>query len=130
MAYLLDTDVVIDQLGNDPVTIQMLDQLATAGLYVSIVTYIEVLQGIFLHANPASERAKFEAFLVDVPLLPLSLDIAERCARLRADLTRRQRRVRTRALDLIVAATALEHGLTLVTRNKADYRGITGLSLY
>jgi predicted nucleic acid-binding protein len=31
---------------------------------------------------------------------------------------------------LIVAATAIEHGLTLVTRNKADYRDITGVSLY
>jgi predicted nucleic acid-binding protein len=130
MAYLLDTDVVIDHLANDPTTVQLLNQLAATGLYVSIVTYIEVVQGILLQPNPVANRAAFEAFLVNVPLLHLSRDVADRCAAVRADLTRRQRRVRNRAMDLLVAATALEHGLTLVTRNKADYQDITGLTLY
>jgi predicted nucleic acid-binding protein len=65
-----------------------------------------------------------------VPVLPFDLAIARRTARLRADLAAQGRRTRTRALDLIVAATALEHGLTLVTRNKADYQDIPNLSLY
>lgn len=43
MAYVQDTDIVIDQLANDPITVQLLNQLAAAGLYVSIVTYIEVV---------------------------------------------------------------------------------------
>ncbi len=51
-------------------------------------------------------------------------------AEIKADLTRRNRPGRRRALDPIVAATALEDGLTLVTRNGADYRQIRGLSLY
>lgn len=130
MAYLLDTDIVIDQLASDPTTVQLLNQLASAGLYVSIVTYVEVVQGILLHANTASQRSTFEAFLLDVPLLMLTRNVAERCAIVRADLTRRQRRIRSRAMDLMVAATALEHGLTLVTRNKADYRDIHGLNLH
>jgi predicted nucleic acid-binding protein len=35
--------------------------------------------------------------------------------------------VRQRALDLIIAATALEHDLTLVTRNREDFQDIPGL---
>ena len=59
-----------------------------------------------------------------------SVAIAERCAGLRETLQRHGKRVRPRALDLIVAATALEYGLTLVTRNTDDYRDIPGLTLY
>jgi predicted nucleic acid-binding protein len=53
-----------------------------------------------------------------------------RSARVRADLTSQNRRVRSRALDLIIAATAIERRPTLVTGNKSDYREIAGLSLY
>jgi predicted nucleic acid-binding protein len=35
-----------------------------------------------------------------------------------------------RALDLLIAAPALEHQLTLVTRNLGDYNDIPGLDLY
>lgn len=83
-----------------------------------------------LHANTANQRSTFEAFLLDVPLILLTRNVADRCAIVRADLLRRKRRVRSRAMDLIVAATAIEHGLTLVTRKKADYHDIPGLSLY
>ena len=41
-----------------------------------------------------------------------------------------QKRVKARALDLINAAIALEHDLTLVTRNVRDYQDIPGLHLY
>lgn len=40
------------------------------------------------------------------------------------------KRVRQRALDLLIAATAIEHNLTLVTRNQADYRDVPGLMLF
>ena len=64
------------------------------------------------------------------PVLTLTIPIAERCARLRETLRLQGKRVNQRALDLIVAATALEHDLTLVPRNVADYRDIPGLNLY
>jgi predicted nucleic acid-binding protein len=49
---------------------------------------------------------------------------------LRSNLKAQGRRVRPRALDLITTATALEHGLTLVTRKITDYQDIPGLTLY
>jgi predicted nucleic acid-binding protein len=55
---------------------------------------------------------------------------AVRCAEVRAALARDGRRVRSRSLDLINAAIALEGDLTLVTRNIADYQDIPGLDLY
>jgi predicted nucleic acid-binding protein len=47
----------------------------------------------------------------------LTLKAARRCARLRETLRKQGKRVKPRALDFIIAATALEHGLTLVLRN-------------
>ncbi len=61
---------------------------------------------------------------------PLLSCVAERCPLLRETLRSQGRRVNSRALDLMNAATALEHGLTLVTRNVDDYKDIPGLSLY
>ncbi|HUZ03134.1 MAG TPA: hypothetical protein VMU89_22540, partial [Thermomicrobiaceae bacterium] len=56
--------------------------------------------------------------------------VARRCAELREELRRQDRRVRARALDLMVAATALQYDLTLVTRNIADYDDVPGLVLW
>ena len=95
-----------------------------------MVTFMDVTQGILDSVDPATAQAEFDAFLADVPILPFSSAVASRCAALRRDLKRLGKRVRPRALDLITAATALEHNLTVVTRNKADYRDIPGLNLY
>ncbi len=94
-----------------------------------MISFIEVLQGVLAGPDPVTMEAALDGFLVDVPLLPVSPAIARRCARLRRDLAQQGKRVRQRGLDLVVAATALEHGLILVTRNKADYHDIPGLSL-
>jgi predicted nucleic acid-binding protein len=56
--------------------------------------------------------------------------VARRCAELREELRAERKRFRARALDLMIAATAIEHGLTLVTRNTDDYADIGGLDLY
>lgn len=61
--------------------------------------------------------------------MPVTFEIARRCAEVRADLQRRGRSIRPRALDLLIAATAMEHGLTLVTRNVSDYGDVPGLRL-
>jgi predicted nucleic acid-binding protein len=59
-----------------------------------------------------------------------SLSVAERCARLREALRTQSKRVNSRALDLIIAATALEYDLTLITENLKSFEDIPDLSLY
>lgn len=130
MVYLLDTDVLIDRLNDDPPSIQLISRLAPAGLAISIITYMEVLAGVFLDPDPIQARGNLNVLLGRLPILPISNSDAERAAQIKADLTRRNRPGRRRALDLIIAATAIEHGLVLVTRNRTDYRHIAGLNLY
>ena len=130
MPYLIDTDWVIDHLANVPEAVQLLDRLASEGIAISIIAYMEVYQGVERSPNPKEAQAKLQAFLQSVPILPLSPAVARRCARLREALKKRGKRVNTRALDLVIAATALEYDLTLVTRNVEDYEDITDLKLY
>jgi predicted nucleic acid-binding protein len=127
MAYLLDKDVVIDHLAEKPAMLQLLDRLAPDGLTISLITYMEVYQGVLASPDPIQAEAKLDAFVEAVPVAPFSVEVARRCAYLRTELKRRGKPVRSRALDLLIAATAIEHDLTLVTRNLADYEDIPGL---
>jgi len=80
--------------------------------------------------NLATAERKLSAFLDSVPLLPISPAVARRCASLRETLRRQGKRVNNRALDLLIAATAIEHDLTLVIRNLQDYGDIPGLETF
>ena len=155
MSHLLDSNLVILHLNGELRTGQLVKTVASAGIAISLITYMEVYQGIFSSADPTAARTQFEVWLTSgVPVLHfdqavalraarLRVDlggsipqrsadrtVALRAARLRVDLAKQGRRVRSRALDLIIAATALEHGLTLVTWNKADFQDIPNLNLY
>lgn len=131
MSYLIDSDWVIDHLGDVPEANELLERLAGEGIAISVITYMESYQGL-LRSPIAQEEVEplFHAFAEGVPVIPLSLEVARRCASLREKLRRQKRRVNARALDLIIAATAVEHDLTLVTRNLEDYDDIPELALY
>ena len=130
MPYLIDSDWVIDLLDDVPAALELLDRLASEGIAMSVITYMEAYQGTERNPDPREAQARLQALAAEVPVLPISLAVAEQYARLRETLQRQNRRVRARALDLLIAATALEHSLTLVTRNTADYDDIPGLRLY
>jgi tRNA(fMet)-specific endonuclease VapC len=130
MLYLIDSDIVIDHLGDVTAVTAMLENMATDGIAISIITYMEVFQGRIRGHDPTAALAAFNVFLSTAPILPLTTASAERCARLREQLAAQGKRVRARALDLITASIAIEYGLTLVTRNTHDYDDIPGLALY
>ena|SRR3972149_2264415 len=130
MPYLVDSDLVIDHLAGEPQAVKLFAELVQDGIAVSIITYMEVLQGTLREPDPNAAQAKLDTFLQAAPVLPFSRSVAKRCASLRETLKRQKKRVRARALDLITAATALEYNLTLVTRNIEDYDDIPDLKLY
>jgi predicted nucleic acid-binding protein len=130
MAYLIDSDWVIDHLQAAPEAVKLLEELSEQGLAISIITYLEVYQGVLRSPDLEEAQAHFESFVAGVVVLPLSQTVARRCAWLRHDLKQQGKRIHARALDLIIAATALEHNLTLVTRNTIDYNDIPALKLH
>jgi tRNA(fMet)-specific endonuclease VapC len=129
MPYLVDSNIVVDHLLAVPAASSLLEQLALEGVAISIVTYMEAFQGVEQSPNPRYARDKFHAFLNGVLILPFSFAVAERCARLRKTLKSQNKRVNSRALDLIIAATALEYDLILVTQNIKDFEDVPDLPL-
>ncbi len=130
MPHLIDSDVAIAYLQDDPDAVALVEGLAPGGLGVAVVTYAEVYQGTLRSPDPAAAQAQLAAFLESAPILPFTEAVARRYAGLREELRRRGKRVRARALDLMIAATALEYGYELVTHNLGDYEDVPGLRLY
>lgn len=127
MTYLLDSDWVADYLkGRDPAVV-LIDSLYSAGLALSIITYAEVYEGIYYgHDRPRYERV-YREFLRGVDILGINRPVARRFAIVRGAL-RAQGQLISQT-DLLIAATALEHGLVMVTRNVRDFGRVPDIHL-
>jgi len=127
--YLIDTDWIIDVIHGQPLATQTLLELAGPGVSVSLITYGELFEGAYYATDPVAAIAGVQRVLDDKPLLPLSEAIMEMFGIVRGRLSR-QLRQQIGDLDLLIAATALTHDLTLVTRNLRDFRHVPDLKLY
>lgn len=130
MRYLLDSDWLIDYLKEEPEALELIEQLAQDGILISIITYMEIFQGVLRSHDPVLAQNQLNAFVAAVPVLPFTQAVAESCAHLRETLRKQGKRPQRRALDLMIAATAIAHGLVLVTRNVTDYQDLPDLVLY
>lgn len=130
MSVLIDSDVVIDYFAAQPHATDMMPRLRRGGIAISTVTYMEIVEGVTARVAPRPGQQALRAFMRGTRVIVVSRPVAERAAAIRLDLRRRKRPVAGRVLDIIVAATAIEHGLTLVTRNLRDYEDIVGLRIY
>ena len=113
--YLLDTNVLILHLRNRPeLTARLTTWTETSMLYVSVVTRTEVLAGM----HPQEEARTLE--LLD-SLMSLAVDeaIADRAGRLIYQYGRQG--VQLSFPDVLIAATALQYDLTLVTTNAKHF---------
>lgn len=128
MTYLIDTDVVADWLKGISSAHALLTSLRPAGIAVSLITFGEIYEGIYFGANARAHTAGFQQFLRGVTVLPLNRAMLQRFARERGDLRRRGLLIGD--FDLLIAATALHHKLTLVTRNVRHFERVPGLVLY
>ena len=130
--YLLDT-VVLSELRKkpprrNPHVVSWLASVSPDELFISVVSIGEIERGIERQRPIDPAFAVALADWLDVVLrnygeriLPLGVDIARRCGRLSAQ-------VGNSGLDLAIAATVLEHGLTIATRNVSDFAA-TGAAL-
>ena len=128
--YLVDSDWFIDYLEDIPAAVALLEPLVSAGVRFSIITYVEAFEGTLKSDDPVTAQDKLHAGMRQFEVIRVSDEVARRCAWIRYDLRSRARRIRDRAMVLLIAATAIEYDLTLVTRNVDDYGDIPGLRLY
>lgn len=116
--YLMDTNVVIDYLGNKlpPSGTSFIDNLPGV---ISVITRIEILGW---YNATRDQLAKLRPFIESAAIYSLS----ENCIQ-KTILLRQQHKIKLP--DAIIAATAIVEGLTLVTRNSNDFKNIDNLKL-
>ena len=128
MAWLLDTNILseIRRLKPEPKVLAFVAGTPLTELYISVVTLAELRFGIELLSLGNPRRADLENWLTqtirpmfDQRVVPISEDIMFRW---RALLEEGRKTGHTFSQpDLMIAATALQHGLTVVTRDRSDF---------
>ena len=121
---VVDTSVVIDLERVDPAGLP-------AAIAISAITLAELTAGPHAAAD-AAERARRQDRLQRAEAtfepIPFDADAARAFGRIYSDVLAGGRKVRgRRALDLLIAATALAAAVPLYTRNPADFRGLEEL---
>ena len=128
--YLLDTNVVSElrkvRAGKaDKWVAAWAESAVTAELYLSVITILELEIGAKWKARQDAAHGRLLRTWIDAQVLPAFVDrilpidvgVAQRCAALHVPNTRSER-------DALIAATALCHGLRVVTRNVSDFEGL------
>lgn len=123
--YILDTNVVSElrkAKKAHPNVKKWGEALPAASLYISVISVLELEIGILLISRRDKAQGAILREWVDrhvLPtfsgrILPIDTAVAQRCATLHVPNPRSDR-------DALIAATALIHGLTVATRNAADF---------
>lgn len=124
MGYLVDTNVLSELVRPvpEPQVVRWFDRTADETLHLSVLTLGEIRKGIET-AAPGERRERLRTWLeVDLPgwfedrILPITIEVADRWGLLVATAGRP-----VAVLDTLLAATALHHGLRVVTRNEEDF---------
>ena len=116
MIVLLDTTVLIDVLRSRNKRRPLLAAMVTGGhiLATAAINIAEVYAGM----RPG-EKGNTEAFIASLDCYPMTGAIARRAGSLKSAHARKGQTLSL--ADMLVAATALEHGLWLMTDNRKDY---------
>lgn len=115
-AVLLDTSVLIDLLHGRKEPVGLVRNLTMRGfvLATSSINIAELFAGM-----RKGEEAETEELIEGLECLPLTPEIAKRAGKI---IAARRRIGKTHSLDdMMIAATAIEYGYTLLTDNRKDF---------
>jgi tRNA(fMet)-specific endonuclease VapC len=125
--YLVDTDWVIHWLNGHEKIRRRLDEVKERGLAVSVISLAEIYEGVYYGRNPKTAEEGLRDFLTGADLLSIDQATAETFGRERGRL--RAIRKIIGDFDLMIAATALRFGLTLLTNNRRHFNRIESLRM-
>lgn len=126
MAFLIDTDVCSAHLRNiGNVSGRFLQY--SGQLHISVLTLGELLSWTLRCNSPPKYHQALLRLLTDVTVLDVDQAVANRFGEVRSQLLDLGQPVAS--MDLMIGATALIHGLTMVTHNVLHFSKIPGLSV-
>ena len=130
MRYLLDTDWAVDVLRRSHASRQIrgrIDELMPLGIAISVISLAELSVGPHLVGDTADRRAEMLDFVAQFALIPVDQETCEMFGQIEARL--RQQGQPIGRFDTLIAATALQHDLTLLTNNRRHFERIDGLQI-
>jgi tRNA(fMet)-specific endonuclease VapC len=125
--YLIDTDWAIHYLDGHPAITERLLNLSAGGLAVSIISFAELYEGILYPRKANQTEEAFENFKRGVRIVGIDDSVCRIFAQQRGKLRRSATLIDD--FDLMIGATALRHGLTLLTNNRRHFERIHGLDV-
>ncbi len=126
MLYFLDTNICIYALKGRYASIETrLRGLSPDVVKIASIVRAELLLGAAKSQRPKPTRQAIEEILSPFEVVPFGAHEADLYAAIRADLERRGRPIGPN--DLLLAATVLGTGGTVVTRNVREFRRVKGL---
>ncbi len=128
LRYLLDTNICIFIIKNRPAAVrERFDRLRPGEVGLSAVTEAELLHGVYKSARVDHNLAAVLDFASQLVVVPFDSQVTDAYGRVRAELEKIGRS--TFPLDFQIAATALAHGLILVTNNTREFVRVPGLKI-
>jgi tRNA(fMet)-specific endonuclease VapC len=121
-AMILDTNVLIEILKNNPDCIQTVESIKPP-LYISIISAMELLYG----ARNKQELKKLQQFLTLFDAIPLTPNISTSAYALIANYAKSHK---LDIPDALIAATCIDANQTLFTYNIKDFKYIPKLTLF
>ena len=100
-------------------------RLQAGELATSVIVWAELLHGARKYGLPEQRRLTIHRLLNPFACLDVTLEVAERYGQVRHDLETKGQVIGP--FDLLLAATALVHNLTLVTQNTGEFSRVEGL---
>lgn len=127
MRYLIDTDWAIHYLNDHQGVVQRLRGFQDDGLGLSIISLAELYEGVYYSRDPEGDERDLQDFLRGVTVLGINEEAAKIFGRERGRL--RATGMIIGDADLLIAATALQYDLTLLTNNRRHFERIDGLRI-
>lgn len=125
---LLDTDTISYFFKQNQQVVDLVDHylLHFGYLQISVITYYEILNGLY-YKNASKKLVQFETFIALQKVIPLNRNIAKRAAMVTANLKKEGLRIGHN--DVLIASTAIEYGLILISNNTKHFNRIPDLLL-
>jgi tRNA(fMet)-specific endonuclease VapC len=127
LTHLLDTDICIHAMKSRDLTLsRRLDELR-GNCAVSDVSIYELYSGAERYDFPDKRKSIIDTFIGRLTVLPFDTRAARIAAPFNFQLESKGQKIG--GFDMLIAATALAHNLTLFTNNSREFKRVPGLSL-
>ncbi len=126
MRYLLDTCVISDFIKGEFGTQAKLKQILPSDIAISSITVMEIRYGLALNPQRAQKiEPAISTFVGSVTIIAFQVSEAEKAAQIRAILKSQGQPIG--AYDILIAATALQHNLLMITANQREFDRVPNL---